>query len=188
MCRETPHKATSAHSAWSTVGAFSLMEAAKSAKSLKARATATRGRSLTHSSVPTARRHAPTAKDYESNRNSIERCPAAPKTGGSRPCNRLPLQRQSMTSSRHASFLPEQKLVAVFDHHELHFPLHRRLAVFGAHDPTVEVGHVNVVGARVDDRLDCKAHARHENRALPASVAWRSARLFWDAGFVPFLP
>lgn len=27
MCRETPHKATSVHSAWSTVGAFSLMEA-----------------------------------------------------------------------------------------------------------------------------------------------------------------
>ena len=74
MCRETPHKATSAHSAWSMVGAFSLMEAAKSAKSPKARATATRERSLTHSSVPTARRRAPIAKDCESNRNSIERC------------------------------------------------------------------------------------------------------------------
>lgn len=93
-----------------------------------------------------------------------------------------------MTSSRHASFLPEQKLVAVFDHHEPHFPLHQRLAVFGAHDPTVKVGYIDVVGARVDDRLDCEAHARHENRALPASVAWRSARLFRDVGFAPFLP
>lgn len=88
-----------------------------------------------------------------------------------------------MTSSRHASFLPEQKLVAVFDHHKLHFPLHRRLAVFGAHDPTVEVGYVDVVGARVGDQLDCEAHARHENRALPSSVAWRSARLFLGCRF-----
>ena len=92
-----------------------------------------------------------------------------------------------MTSSRHASFLPEQKLVVVFNHHELHFPLHRQLAVFGAHDPTVEVGHVDVGGARGDDRLDCEAHAQHENRALPASVAWRGARLLFGMSILrPF--
>ena len=72
--------------------------------------------------------------------------------------------------------------------HELRFPLHRRLAVFGAHDPTVKVGYDDVVGACVGDRLDCEAHARHENRALPASVAWRGARRFRDVGFAPFLP
>ena len=88
-----------------------------------------------------------------------------------------------MTSPRHASFLLGQKLVAIFDHHELHFPLHRRLAVFGAHDPAVEVGYVDAEGARVDDQLDCKAHARHENRALPASVAWRGAQRFLGCRF-----
>ena len=36
-----------------------------------------REHSLTRSSVPTARRHAPIAKDYESNRNSIKRWPLA---------------------------------------------------------------------------------------------------------------
>lgn len=36
MFKGTPRKDTSAHGAWSTVGAFSLMEAAKSAESPKA--------------------------------------------------------------------------------------------------------------------------------------------------------
>ena len=51
-----------------------LDENRKISEIAKARATATRERSLARSSVPTARRHAPIAKDYESNRKSIERC------------------------------------------------------------------------------------------------------------------
>lgn len=79
MFRGTPRKDTSAHGAWSTVGAFSLMEAAKSAESPKAQAIATKERSPTHSSVPTAQRRAPIAKDCASNRTEHRAIPRHPE-------------------------------------------------------------------------------------------------------------
>lgn len=79
MFRGTPRKDTSAHGAWSTVGAFSLMKAAKSAESPKAQAIATKERSPTHSSVPTAQRRAPIAKDCASNRIEHRAIPRHPE-------------------------------------------------------------------------------------------------------------
>ena len=79
MCRGTLRKATSAHSAWSTDDAFSLMKAAKSAESPKAQATATKERSPTHSSVPTAQRRAPIAKDCAANRTEHRAIPRHPE-------------------------------------------------------------------------------------------------------------
>lgn len=79
MFRGTPRKDTSAHGAWSTVGAFSLMEAAKSAESPKAQAIATKERSPTHSSAPTAQRRVPIAKDCASNRTEHRAIPRHPE-------------------------------------------------------------------------------------------------------------
>lgn len=79
MFRGTPRKDTSAHGAWSTVGAFSLMEAAKSAESPKAQAIATKERSPTHSSAPTAQRRVPIAKDCAPNRTEHRAIPRHPE-------------------------------------------------------------------------------------------------------------